>query len=725
MSLPAAGAALALGRRAWGASGAERRFYALLATSALCWVIGQSLWAGAVARSEDPARGPGPLLDMFFIGFLVPALAAALVGPGPRLFRPDPRDRADATLSIVALGFVFVRFVFLPQALASGPPDLRSLLLAGLSLALAAVGSARFFFADEVEPRRAYGLIVAFATSYGLGSAVGNGIVGPMPPPGSLLDLVWFVPFFFLAAIASRSPRSWERLPSWGLVLLVGPLPLLVEVVARGLSREAGGRPELGVDVVFASLFGLGCAVRLVLQESHDVRSRVRDRDRLEEERRAGRLDSLSTITGPLLADLRRSVEVLAFRGLSAEPALGREAPLVREQVARALSLTREVETALGPGRLDPHLEVDVSRLLEQTLQAELDLGLPLRVRLTGGALPPVVAEPRSLAAAFRELARNAAQASPGGTLEVRAEREEGELVLRFADDGPGIAEEVRTSVFDPFFTTGRAGAGAGLGLTLVHFVAREIGGSVRLEPGGGGGAVMALRLPLEGRRRSGRGPRPLVLPALVTATVATLVTVTSGPDLQGGLARGAAVLAAFAACLALLRAARARGTRTQLVALALGALVAGAAPLVADSAWRTLADWPWAAAVLLPLGASGVARAGRRTAATLALGAFLAAHAAFVVMPLLASGRETPLASAFAGGFLRLGLAAAAAVLAGSWLRGLVPAGAERLADLAVVLPLLVLWRLGRDEAERGPGPRSPALGEAESRDLSARASG
>ena len=503
--LPAAWAAVVLGRRALRTLGPERRFCALLATSALAWTAGQLLWARAVAQNQDPALEPDPLLDLFFVGFVVPALAAALLGPGPRLFRPDALDRADATLGIVALFFVFLRLVFLPNIGASGLQDLRSLLLASLCLALASLASARFFFADEASVRRDYGLLVFFAVTYGVGSAIANGI-GPMPPPGSLFDLAWFVPFFLLAAIASPGGRQWERLPSWGVVLLVGSLPLVVDVASHWLWPESRPALDLPAVLTFAALVGIGCAIRLGLQESRDEAARTRDLERLEEERRSGRLDSLSTATGPLVAALRRAVEMLAFRALNAETALGSEAPLVRQQVERALGLTREIEAALGRGHLDPQRVVDVARLLERTLQAELDAGLPIRVRMIARTLPPVVAEPRSLAAAFRELARNAAQASPGGTLEVRGEREPGALVLRFADDGPGVPEEIRASVFDPFFTTGRAGAGVGLGLTLVHFVARELGGSVRLEPGGGGGAAFVMRLPLADRRTPGHG---------------------------------------------------------------------------------------------------------------------------------------------------------------------------------------------------------------------------
>ncbi len=77
----------------------------------------------------------------------------------------------------------------------------------------------------------------------------------------------------------------------------------------------------------------------------------------------------------------------------------------------------------------------------------------------------------------------------------------EGEVRFSVADRGPGIPEEDRERVFEPFYR--RAGhseerdGGVGLGLSLVREIARHHGGSVRALPRQGGGTVVEVTLPL------------------------------------------------------------------------------------------------------------------------------------------------------------------------------------------------------------------------------------
>ena len=750
-ALPAAVATTVLFARAHRAAASESVFLGLLGLSSLLWCGGQVLWIRVLAQGDAPVReGAHPLMDLLFVGFVVPALAAVLLGPRPRLFRPDPLQRLDALLLAGSVSFVFLRLVFLPIADASGGMGLRAVLLAALCLALAAIGGVRFLFADEPGTRRGYGLVSTFAFTYGVGSAVANGN-GPMAPPGSLLDLAWFVPFFLLASVAMAPRRQWAAVPSWGLVLLVGSLPLVLDVFGHLLWGGEHGGPEVEILLAFAAFVGFSCMVRLWLQDARDAESRARDHERLEEERRSGRLEALSAVSGPLLADLRRTVDLVETRATLAEGALGREAAHVREQVDRARALTPEIEAAFGSTTHRAHHELDLVRTLERALRAEVDAGLDARVRLLArGALPPVVGEPRSLAAAFRELARNAARASPGGSLEVRVDREEGELVIRFKDDGPGIPEEIRPHVFDPFFTTSPAGGGVGLGLTLVHFVVRDLGGYVRVEAAGGAGTTVVLRIPVQDRRARAGETHPLVWPILATSILLTIASVLPEAVAAGRLVAGASVAAGLAAGFELLRAARALGSRVFFALLAVGALIAGLAPLLGAPGLRTLADWPFAAAVLLPLG-GGLPTRGRRYVGVLALLAFAFAHVVLVLRPTLLPGAQVAMIVAFSGGCLRLLLAGAAALLAARadevpdrraletlslalafwaagasaepWLHNLAPTGSVRFAELGVVLPLLVLLGLGRDEAGRGRRALLPAQGEVAPRDLSARA--
>ncbi len=68
-------------------------------------------------------------------------------------------------------------------------------------------------------------------------------------------------------------------------------------------------------------------------------------------------------------------------------------------------------------------------------------------------------------------------------------------LELRVADNGPGIAEEDRKKLFDPFYSTKEVGKGTGLGLAVVYGLVQELGGSIRVEVHDG--AVFFVRLPL------------------------------------------------------------------------------------------------------------------------------------------------------------------------------------------------------------------------------------
>ena len=66
------------------------------------------------------------------------------------------------------------------------------------------------------------------------------------------------------------------------------------------------------------------------------------------------------------------------------------------------------------------------------------------------------------------------------GTLTLRARRDGDHVVVEIEDDGPGMPEDVQSSIFTPFFTTKDPGKGTGLGLyTSRNVVVRKHGGSI------------------------------------------------------------------------------------------------------------------------------------------------------------------------------------------------------------------------------------------------------
>ncbi len=70
-----------------------------------------------------------------------------------------------------------------------------------------------------------------------------------------------------------------------------------------------------------------------------------------------------------------------------------------------------------------------------------------------------------------------------------------GEVAVRIEDNGPGIAADLRAAVFEPFFTTKEAGAGIGIGLSIVSSILRDFDGRIDLDTSDHGGARFTIRL--------------------------------------------------------------------------------------------------------------------------------------------------------------------------------------------------------------------------------------
>ena len=70
---------------------------------------------------------------------------------------------------------------------------------------------------------------------------------------------------------------------------------------------------------------------------------------------------------------------------------------------------------------------------------------------------------------------------------------------ITVSDNGPGIPDEVKDKIFQPFFTTKPSGQGTGLGLSLSYDIVQAHGGELSVESRLGEGSVFSIRIPQRG----------------------------------------------------------------------------------------------------------------------------------------------------------------------------------------------------------------------------------
>jgi len=190
-----------------------------------------------------------------------------------------------------------------------------------------------------------------------------------------------------------------------------------------------------------------------------------------------------------------------------------------RELTTSLLSFSRR-----RPGRREP---VDLNQVLTDTLllmSRHLERA-GVRVQRNLGRIPHTVADAARLQQVFLDLILNAQQAmSEGGQLEITTEALGGEILIKVADNGPGIAPADLSRIFEPFFTTkgplgGTSVPGTGLGLSAAYNIVQDHGGSLRAQSTPGEGAVFSILLPVKTLHEHPTGGAPPRVPERLDCT--------------------------------------------------------------------------------------------------------------------------------------------------------------------------------------------------------------
>ncbi|MGW0477448.1 ATP-binding protein [Streptomyces coeruleorubidus] len=297
--------------------------------------------------------------------------------------------------------------------------------------------------------------------------------------------------------------------------------------------RAGQGRPverpdQADVDMPVGDHMALALTGRVLPAEDRRVLAAfaaqaavVLDRRRLQEEAdRARTLAEGNRIRTALLAavshDLRTPLAgikaaVTSLRSEDVEWSEGDRAELLEGIEEGADRLDHLVGNLLDMSRLQTGTvtplirEIDLDEVVPMALggvpEGSVDLDVP-------ETLPMVGVDPGLLERAMANLVENAVKYSPSGTpVLVAASALADRVEVRVVDRGPGVPDEAKDRIFEPFQRYGDAprGAGVGLGLAVARGFAEAMGGTLDAEDTPGGGLTMVLTL-------RAAGPRPDLL---------------------------------------------------------------------------------------------------------------------------------------------------------------------------------------------------------------------
>lgn len=267
----------------------------------------------------------------------------------------------------------------------------------------------------------------------------------------------------------------------------------LSEVLPPGRSRDVIGGQVTGRDLLTVRGNRVLIANRMPTPDGGSV---VTLRDRTEVELLGRELDSTKGLLDALRAQdhehANRLHTVLGFLELDmTDRARAYVAELTRGRRASAGEISERIRMPM------------VSALLVGKSAIASERGVTLRLS-DRTHLPTGLIDARDIVTVLGNLIDNALDVAGGDpaaghpVVEVEAFVEADTVVLRVSDNGPGVPVELRDTIFEEGWTTKKSPAhrGRGLGLAMVRSLAERYGGTARIAPRAGGGAVFTVTFP-------------------------------------------------------------------------------------------------------------------------------------------------------------------------------------------------------------------------------------
>lgn len=235
----------------------------------------------------------------------------------------------------------------------------------------------------------------------------------------------------------------------------------------------------------------------------------------------ANKMEAMGTLAGGVAHDFNNILSAIMGYAQLIRMKGGQEEKTLRylEQIltacGRATGLVQQILTFTRQGKPEKR-PIDITIAIKEALKL-LRASIPVTIEIRQ-QIPPapgaVLADPVQIHQVMMNLCTNASHAmeTAGGILEVTLQKVPLErdceiggenlsagayLEIVTADTGEGMASNVLSRIFDPYFTTRKAGEGTGMGLATVHGIVKDHGGAITVESTIGSGSSFRILLPL------------------------------------------------------------------------------------------------------------------------------------------------------------------------------------------------------------------------------------
>jgi two-component system sensor histidine kinase HydH len=226
--------------------------------------------------------------------------------------------------------------------------------------------------------------------------------------------------------------------------------------------------------------------------------------------RRSEKLAAVGELAGGIAHEIRNPLSSIRgftqFLGRHFDPGSSEKecSNIAIKEIDRINNVVSDLIRFANPMETEPH-SVDVNELINHTIRLTENDAVTKQIEVIASLdsdLPKIDLDEGLVKQAFLNILLNAIQAiGSDGTIEFRtAKTKDGKNIkIILEDDGPGVSEDVKGRIFDPYFTTYESGTG--LGLPIVHKIVENHQGNIQIVsplPNGTSGCSVVIEFPIE-----------------------------------------------------------------------------------------------------------------------------------------------------------------------------------------------------------------------------------